>query len=290
MGSSILAQESTEKNIKTYCKVWGLCKYYGNTNNTDWDKVFFNHYKDLLTVKNNNKLNNILGQLIQQTHLKEQIIVETNIDSNFLISDFSRLKNKDKDLVLKTDFNWIFTTENIDKENKQLLALLLKTYKGKVPKTITIKNQVITHNKELIYKKFNNKIALLALLRFYNAIEYYYPYKHLLDNDWDNVLSKMIPIFLNCHNNDEYKNALKLFSSYLQDSHVGIDFEKNNISSNKVIRNVNKKFPIKFECIDHKLYISNVLNDSISNYYQIKIGNEISEVNGRSISFTSRIP
>lgn len=283
--STCIAQENLENNIKTYCKVWGVCKYYSNTDDIDWDNVFFNQYDALLAAKNDEELNVLLTRLIEQTKVKEETIVDD--DLKFSITDFYKLK-KNKNYILKADFNWIFNSENIDIKNQQLLASLLKTYRGKVPKTISIKSKIPEHNKELVYKEFNNKIALLALLRFYNVMEYYYPYKDLLDKDWDSALTLMIPEFLNCHNISQYKDALNHFSSFLQDSHVGIDFGKLDSFNSEQTKNIHAYYPIKLDYINNKLYVSNILNDSISRLYKIKIGDEISSVNHQRISTVLR--
>jgi C-terminal processing protease CtpA/Prc len=279
---NLFAQNSSS-TLETYCKVWGLCKYYTNTNDTDWDEVFFNHYKDLIHLENNKALNIILGQLIQQTHLKKTTFVIPRIESNFNITNFYKLRKKHKTLVLKTDFSWINNSTTISKENKQLLRLLLKMYKGKKPKTTALKNQVISHNKEKIYKEFNHKIALLAFFRFYNVIEYYYPYKHLLDNDWNSVLSKMTPIFLNCNDPTKYKNALKLLSSYLQDSHVFVDFKTKTLINTPDTSTYKEKYPISLNFTDKGLFISNLLNDSISDYYNIKSGDNVTKINNENL-------
>jgi len=280
LASNLFAQNKSY-NLKTYCKVWGLCKYYTNTNDADWDEVFFNDYNELLVVEDNDALNILLERLIKQTHLKETTIVESNVDSSFTIADFSKLKNKHEKLVLKTDFSWIFNTTTISLTNKQLLRLLLKTYKGKKPNTVS--GKVPEHKKEIVYNEFNNKIALLALLRFYNVIEYYYPYKHLLDNNWDSVLTKMIPFFLNCDNSDEYKKALKLFSSYLQDSHVFVDFKNKIKMSKSDTPKYKEKYPVTFGFTFSNLFISNVLNDSISDYHDIQIGDTITKINNENL-------
>lgn len=283
--STCIAQENVENNIKTYCKIWGVCKYFSNTNKIDWDNVFFNQYDALLEAKNNEELNVLLTQLIKQAKVKEETITEDNL--KFSITDFRKL-NENKNYELKTDFNWIFNSTNINIENQRLLASLLRTYRGKRPKTTSIHSKIPEHNKELIYKEFSKKVALLALLRFYNVMEYYYPYKDLLDKDWDSALAVMIPEFLNCENIPDYEDALNHFASFLQDSHVDIDFRKLDSFNSTQTNNIHAYYPIKLDYINNKLYVSNILNDSISHLYNLRIGDEISSVNHQRISTVLR--
>ena len=37
------------------------------------------------------------------------------------------------------------------------------------------------------------RYRLLALYRFWNIIEYWYPYRNLIDEEWDSVLAEFIP-------------------------------------------------------------------------------------------------
>ena len=42
---------------------------------------------------------------------------------------------------------------------------------------------------------------LLALYRYWNVINYFFPYKYLTDKDWNKVLKEYIPKFINSNNN-----------------------------------------------------------------------------------------
>lgn len=276
---NVTAQANTEY-IKTYCKVWGVCKYYSNSKNMDWDQVFFDQYDDLFAAGNDEELNLVLSQLIAQTKLRKKSGFENKTD--FSILDFQKLK-QNGEYILKTDFDWIFNSPHIRSENRHLLVELLSEFTGRKPKTTSFGAKIIKHDKELVYDAFSNQIAMLALLRFYNVIEYYYPYKHLLDTDWDSVLSLMIPEFVKCRNIQQYKNALNRFASFLQDSHVDIDFQKLNDLTTPVVSNLRQQYPIKFGYIDGELFVSNILNDRIAAHYQLEPGDKISRVNREDI-------
>jgi hypothetical protein len=49
---------------------------------------------------------------------------------------------------------------------------------------------------------------LLALFRFWNVIHYFYPYKDLLDQDWDTVLPRFVPQFAAARDALEYGQAV----------------------------------------------------------------------------------
>jgi C-terminal processing protease CtpA/Prc len=63
---------------------------------------------------------------------------------------------------------------------------------------------------------------LLALVRFWNVIEHFYPYKALLDRPWEDVLREFIPRFEQAEGADAYARAVMEMSAQIHDSHVGV--------------------------------------------------------------------
>lgn len=72
----------------------------------------------------------------------------------------------------------------------------------------------------------NTNYQLLSLFRFWNAIQYYSPYKYLLKKDWNETLVEYIPLFLGITNRNEYENILTRFAAELHDSHAVITGKK----------------------------------------------------------------
>lgn len=61
---------------------------------------------------------------------------------------------------------------------------------------------------------------LLAAFRIWSAIEYFFPYKQLLDHDWNGVLAEVIPAFEGAADAREYTLAVVTLASKIQDSHA----------------------------------------------------------------------
>lgn len=61
---------------------------------------------------------------------------------------------------------------------------------------------------------------LLAAFRFWNAIEFFYPYKHRLDRDWDAVLPELIRLVTDAGDEREYALAVADMATRIQDSHA----------------------------------------------------------------------
>jgi C-terminal processing protease CtpA/Prc len=63
---------------------------------------------------------------------------------------------------------------------------------------------------------------LLAAIRFWNIIHYFFPYKHLIGEGWDPVLAEFIPKFAAARDAREYALALAEMATHTHDSHVSV--------------------------------------------------------------------
>jgi C-terminal processing protease CtpA/Prc len=60
---------------------------------------------------------------------------------------------------------------------------------------------------------------LLALFRFWNAIHYFFPYHHLLDRSWDEVLPEFVPHFAREGDGLDYELTVARLVARIQDTH-----------------------------------------------------------------------
>lgn len=63
---------------------------------------------------------------------------------------------------------------------------------------------------------------LLALFRFWNVVHYFYPYRRLMDRDWDTALAEFLPRFEADQNAFDYEMTVITLAKRMQDSHVNI--------------------------------------------------------------------
>ena len=61
---------------------------------------------------------------------------------------------------------------------------------------------------------------LLALVRFWEVIDLFYPYKALLDDHWDDVLEEFIPRFIAVTTAADYELLVRQLAARVEDSHV----------------------------------------------------------------------
>jgi C-terminal processing protease CtpA/Prc len=62
---------------------------------------------------------------------------------------------------------------------------------------------------------------LLALYRLWGTIQYFFPYRDLADQPWDDTLAEFIPIFIAANTRAAYETAVLRLAARMQDSHAG---------------------------------------------------------------------
>jgi len=60
---------------------------------------------------------------------------------------------------------------------------------------------------------------VLALFRYWNTIHYFFPYKHLMDQDWDTSLRMYLPGIVSAEEELAYHQAFSLLTVAIDDSH-----------------------------------------------------------------------
>ena len=65
-------------------------------------------------------------------------------------------------------------------------------------------------------------VRLLALFRYWNIVNYFFPYKNLIDRNWDSVLAEFIPRMSEAADELQFHLALKEMTTRINDSHGGL--------------------------------------------------------------------
>jgi C-terminal processing protease CtpA/Prc len=63
---------------------------------------------------------------------------------------------------------------------------------------------------------------LLSLFRYWNIVEYWFPDRDLIRENWDGVLAEFIPRVLSAASADEYRLAMLAFAARLRDGHASV--------------------------------------------------------------------
>jgi C-terminal processing protease CtpA/Prc len=119
---------------------------------------------------------------------------------------------------------------------------------------------------------------LLALFRFWNVIHYFYPYKDLLDQDWDTVLPRFVPQFSAAKDALEYSLAVAEMAACIQDSHTGV------FRSKELSRFFGEASPpVALRLIEGKPVITNLLDAEGVKGSGVEIGDVVLSIDGEPV-------
>jgi C-terminal processing protease CtpA/Prc len=114
---------------------------------------------------------------------------------------------------------------------------------------------------------------LLALFRYWNIINYFFPYKHLTDKNWDSVLKEYIPSFIKATDRLEYELTFVRLLVDVCDSHTFLNDGWDRIESLKG----SKQVPVIVKFIKNRLVVMEVENTGL------RRGDIITHIEGKSV-------
>ena len=252
----LIAQQkiSDTEKLVTICKIYGFLKYYHpevGKGKYDWDKEFIKYLPLVLEASDTETLSKIYSNWIDS------------------LGSIEKCKNCDSDkLYFDKNFNlsWTQDSENFNSELTAKLKYIEENrFQGENFYVTAEPVGKIKVTNEPIYQNFsypNEEYRLLGLFKYWNIIEYFYPYKYLTDQKWDSVLTEMIPKFRSASNKDEYQSFVKELVAKLDDTHSWINFNDK----------VPKYLPVKISNIDNKAVVSGFYNDSLAKINNLKLG------------------
>lgn len=125
---------------------------------------------------------------------------------------------------------------------------------------------------EMLYPP--REYRVFAAFRIWNIIHYFFPYKHLMEEDWYAVFKKFIPRMAAAEDSLEYSLAVAEMVSHIHDTHGYI--------RSPVLREYFgvASSPILTRVIEGAAVVTQFLNDSIAEASGIEIGDLIVSVDG----------
>ncbi len=200
------------ENLELLGRVWGFLKYYhpeiakGNYN---WDYELFRFLPKYIEAKNDKE--------------RDKLIINW-MNSLGEIEKCLKCKPTDENAVLKPDLKWV---ENQDEAlKKKLLYVYNNRSQGKqyyIEMASGAGNPDFKNENAYSQMPYpDDGFKLLSLYRYWNMINYFFPYKLLMDKDWNTTLGEYIPIFLNAKNELEYEMAALAIIGDIQDTHANL--------------------------------------------------------------------
>jgi carboxyl-terminal processing protease len=259
-----------QEELWTLTRVYGAIKYYNNEKDDS--------YLDAELVKILPKLKNPEYRVkkfntdIRNLFPSDERVVKSGEE---IINPFDQFKDNDHKCIV--DFSWIDGDKLLSEENKKLLWQLIHTHK-KISNSNIRKEGTFIHKENKIPTSLTESDQyLLGVIKYWNVIEYFFPYKPLMDEHWDTIYYKAIPDLLSIESDKDYLKSLKKLTAKLDDTHAYVD-ESERINDINV-----SKLPFSIAIVKDQLVIIS-LNDSLSNLYGVKNGDVIEMIDGKNFN------
>ncbi|WP_417559180.1 S41 family peptidase [Mesoflavibacter zeaxanthinifaciens] len=274
-GNCVFAQNAlteTEK-LATTAKVWGFLKYYhpkvadGKYN---WDEELFKILPEVKKSENKEQLSQIYIEWIEKLG---------KMDKCRKCNENNKLEHFNKNF----DLGWINNENLFNQElSKKLKFIETNRHQGKKHYVSIVNKNVgnIDIINEIEYKDFewkNENLRLLTLFRYWNIVEYFFPYKYQTDTNWDEVLIKMIPKFLHPKDEIDFHLAMLELVVSIDDSHGVFVTDKTNSFFGYYW------IPAKFKLIEDKAVLTGFYNDSLAKIDDLRVGDIIIKVNNQEV-------
>ncbi len=272
-GSNIIFPEHDNRlieNLDLLGKLWGFLKYNHpaiGKGSYNWDYELFRILPDYLKATNNKQRDKILLAWINKYDAMAvcKTCRESPADA-YLKPDFSWLNNKKISQGLKK------TIENIYRSRHQG-----KHYYISIDQT---GNPTFLHEDPYSNMSYPDQgFRLLALYRYWNIIQYFFPYRNLTDKNWNTVLKQYIPKFIKAGNELEYELAALELTGETNDTHAGVV-----PLGNKIAETRGKNFPpFRVRFIENKLVVYEFYQPEMQINTALKVGDVITHIAGEPI-------
>ena len=271
--------KAENKNIQQFIQIWGLVKYRSQksiTGQFDADKVFL-ELIDTVKKADKNQFNQLMIKLSKDIGTKSIVSNQTYpksklINGPYLINnvDYDWIKGKSYSSLLKKQLEDLSNTINHTGKHHYVPEVF---HDGDLPNEAAYPNYT-----------FNSQaMNLLTLAKAWNAIEFLFPYKYVMDKDWKEVLAEMIPYFKTINDKTSYEKGVLMLAVAINDTHAAAFMSPGSMQTSNIIFNVRYYPPFDYKATKNGLIITEFLNDSLAKISALKPGDEIVAINGIKI-------
>lgn len=268
--SSINLTDSKTEDLLVLGKVWGFLKYYHPeiaTGNYNWDNELFRILPKILNAKDQLERNSILSVWM---------------DTYGKVKSGKTKKNKEE-VKINPDLAWINNSSLGETLTLQLTTIKNAKRTGNsfyIDLVKGVGNPEIKNERSYSKMKYPDAgFRLLCLYRYWNIIQYYYPYKYLIEENWNDVLKEFVPKFVNASNELEYKLAALELIARIHDSHANIWGYQEVLEK---YHGVNYA-PVIISFVENKAVVTGYHDNDLGENSGLKIGDVIETINNKTV-------
>jgi len=258
-------------NLALLCKIWGFLKYYHPAvaaGKYNWDNELFRFLPTYLPIADQKQRNDSLlawvNKLGPVSGKGNKMKIKTNtkvIPALEWISDTTVLGS-----ALSAQLVKIRNTKRSDKHY----------YVAFTP----VQNAEFLNERRYSNISWNDDgFRLLTVFRYYNMIEYFFPYKNLIGEDWHNIPNEFILKMIAANDETEAQKVALEMITRINDTHA-IPTTREDFSNALYGRNYAN---YKLTFVENKAVVSGYLNEQMVKKDDLEIGDIIVDINGESV-------
>ena len=272
--ANITANKETITRLTNLGMLWGFLKYHHPSiakGDYNWDVELFRVLPKLLAAPNATAANDLLEKWVDALPKPDSCKTCQEI-------------KKDSTVKLMPDYGTIFNKDNLSKSLRDKLTYIKNNrsqgrqyYLGMVEGVGNPEFRHENHYNRMSYPDAGYR--LLALYRYWNMIQYFFPDKHLIGENWNNVLPEFIPVFANAADTTAYHLACLQLIARVHDTHANI------WGSDPVLDKYFGKYfpPVQTKFIEDKLVVTGYYTDSAGIKDKLQKGDIIAKVDGTPV-------
>ena len=270
----ITTDKSTTARLTNLGMLWGFLKYYHPAiakGDYNWDAELFRVLPKYLAAPDTAAANKVLEQWVDALPkpgscktCKEVVKAGT--------------------VKLMPDYGYIFNKDNFTESLQDKLTYIKNNrsqgrqyYIGMAEGVGNPDFRNENHYARMSYPDAGYR--LLALYRYWNMIQYFYPDKHLIGEDWNKVLSEFIPVFAHAADTTAYHLACLQLIARIHDTHAniwGIDPALDNY--------IGKYYPpVQTKFVEGSLVVTGYYTDSAGIKDRLFKGDIITKIDGSPV-------
>jgi carboxyl-terminal processing protease len=265
------ADSTYYRRLYFLCKVWGYVKYFHTDvakGRRHWDDIFMETLAEVKAAQNNQAFNEALLYMIQRAGnmTKPSSFLPLIPDSLSYNLDLRWIQDPIFSYEVKAELDTI--RQYFRPRSNYYVE---SDYEGGSPSF----DSDLKYSQQGIDSDLEEPYRLLALFRYWNIINYFFPFKNIIDQDWDTTLVEFIPQMVTADDNVSYHLAFMKLAKRINDTHAFVQSAVVDASFYG-----DYFLPLVVKYIDDKTVVSHVLTDEES----IRPGDIILQMDGMTIS------
>ncbi|RNI27309.1 hypothetical protein EFA69_14270 [Rufibacter immobilis] len=268
------AQDSfdTEKQLYFF-RIWGQVKYFHPASamgKLNADSLFLTHLPKVDSAKNQKQANAVFRDLLKNVGVPASEKMKPQKDDP-----------KGAFLLQNVDDTWRTKSKFLNSENRKLLDQLFeRRYTGDRHYYTYIRNNpyggTMPHEPSYAAEPRENlpyALRMLALAKFKAFVDYLYPYKYLMDQPWDQVISQYLPLFAQCPTRQEYERLLLAVNARLDDTQAYPFFRQLHYRE-QLFKN-HYYPPFDYQVAEQKIIVTAIIDEALCKRSNIRRGDVI---------------